>query len=59
MNGQTTQWVFNLILWVVIEIILNIVGIDDLANYSEFLFEQPVHVEVIANQSISIDRYHN
>lgn len=48
MNGQTTQRVFNLILWVVVEIMLNIVGIDDLATYSEFLFEQPIHVEVIA-----------
>ena len=48
MNGQTTQQVFNLILWVVVEIMLNIVGIDDLATYSEFLFEQPIHVEVIA-----------
>ena len=39
MNGQTTQWVFNLILWAVVEVILNIVGLDDLATYSEFLFE--------------------
>jgi hypothetical protein len=48
MNGQATQWVFNLILWVVVEVILNIVGIDDLATYSEFLFEQPIHVQLIA-----------
>lgn len=47
MNGQTTQWVFNLILWVVVEVILNIVGLDDLATYSEFLFEQPIHIQVI------------
>jgi hypothetical protein len=48
MNGQARQWVFNLILWVVVEVILNVAGIDDLANYSEFLFEQPIHVQVIA-----------
>jgi hypothetical protein len=48
MNGQARQWVFNLILWVVVEVILNIAGIDDLASYSEFLFEQPIHVQVIA-----------
>ncbi len=48
MNGQTRHWVFNLILWVVVEVILNVAGIDDLASYSEFLFEQPVHVQVIA-----------
>jgi hypothetical protein len=48
MNGQARQWVFNLIIWVVIEVILNIVGIDDLASYSEFLFERSIHVQVIA-----------
>jgi hypothetical protein len=53
MNGQTTQWVFNLILWVAIEIILNIVGIDDLADYSEFLFEHPVHVQVMVKNEIA------
>jgi hypothetical protein len=53
MNGQTTQWVFNLIFWIVVEIILNIVGIDDLADYSEFLFEQPVHVQVIAKNDLA------
>jgi hypothetical protein len=53
MNGQARQWVFNLILWVVVEVILNIAGIDDLASYSEFLFEQPIHVQVIAKNDIT------
>jgi hypothetical protein len=53
MNGQTTSWVFNLILWVAIEIILNVTGIDDLADYSEFLFEHPVHVQVISRDSVT------
>jgi hypothetical protein len=48
MNGQARQWVFNLILWVIVEVVLTIVGIDDLASYSEFLFEQPIHIQVIA-----------
>ncbi len=48
MNGQARHWVFNLILSVVVEIIFTIVGIDDLASYSEFLFEQPIHIQVIA-----------
>ena len=53
MNGQTTSWVFNLILWVAIEIILNVTGSDDLADYSEFLFEHPVHVQVIGRNWVA------
>jgi hypothetical protein len=53
MNGQTTSWVFKLILWVAIEIIFNITGSDDLADYSEFLFEHPVHVQVISIDSVA------
>jgi hypothetical protein len=53
MNGQTTRWVFNLILWVTIEIILNVTGSDDLADYSEFLFEHPVHVQVVGRDSVA------
>ncbi len=56
MNGQTRKWVFNLILWVVVEIILNIVGIDDLADYSEFLFEHPVHVQIIVKNDLACSR---
>jgi hypothetical protein len=52
MNGQTTSWVFNLILWIAIEIILNVTGSDDLADYSEFLFEHPVHVQVVGRASV-------
>jgi hypothetical protein len=53
MNGQTSNWVFNIILWVAIEIILNLTGIDDLADYSEFLFEHPVHIQVIAQNQVA------
>lgn len=59
MNGQTAQWIFNLILWIAIEMILNIVGIDDLADYSEFLFEQPIHVQLMTEHQNALDRYHN
>ena len=48
MNGQARHWVFNLIFSVVVEVLFTIVGIDDLASYSEFLFEQPIHIQVIA-----------
>ena len=54
MNGrQARQWVFKLVLWFAIEVILNVAGIDDLADYSEFLFEHPIHVQVIAQNRIA------
>jgi hypothetical protein len=34
------------VLWLVIEITLNLVGMDDLVDYSEFLFEHPTVVQL-------------
>ena len=37
---RTIRWkklLFDMSIWLVAEIILNIIGIDDLADYSEFL----------------------
>ena len=31
-------------IWLIAEILLNYIGIDDLADYSEFLFEKPIAV---------------
>ena len=33
------QSLYRVIVWLVAEIILNCVGLDDLADYSEFIFE--------------------
>ena len=52
MNGQTTQWAVKFILWLVIEITLNLVGMDDLVDYSEFLFEHPTIVELWIKQPL-------
>lgn len=30
----------NLTLWLAAEIVLNLTGLDDLSNYSEFIFQQ-------------------
>jgi hypothetical protein len=46
MNGQTRQWAVKFVLWLVVEIILNLVGMDDLVDYSEFLFEHPTVVQI-------------
>ncbi|WP_083305126.1 hypothetical protein [Moorena producens] len=32
----------KIIVWLITEIILNVLGIDDLADYSEFIFEKQV-----------------
>ena len=34
------QSLYRVIVWLVAEIILNCVGLDDLADYSEFVFER-------------------
>lgn len=34
----------RLLFWIAAEILLNYAGIDDLADYSEFLFERPTTV---------------
>lgn len=36
-----------LFLWIVSEVILNVTGLDDLADYSEFLFDRKLIVFVV------------
>ncbi|MEW6497954.1 MAG: hypothetical protein AB1589_36460 [Cyanobacteriota bacterium] len=36
-------WV-KAVIWLVTEIILNLLGLDNLADYSEFLFEQEIAI---------------
>jgi hypothetical protein len=36
----TKKSVLKIVIWLVAEIILNISGLDDLADYSEFVFEK-------------------
>ncbi len=53
MKVRTTNLVFKLMLWLVVEVVLNLSGFDDLANYSEFLFEHPVVVQICVTHQIS------
>ncbi len=42
-----TQWKkvwVKAAIWLVIEIILNLLGLDNLADYSEFIFEQEITI---------------
>ena len=38
MNLQWHKLLFKLTIWLVAEIVLNLVGLDDMADYSEFIF---------------------
>ena len=40
MNAQWKKGLLRTFVWVAAEILLNCVGIDDLADYSEFIFER-------------------
>jgi hypothetical protein len=42
MSIQWKRLLLKITVWLVIEIILNILGLDNLADYSEFVYEQEV-----------------
>ena len=44
MNRSWRILLFKTTVWLVAEILLNFLGLDDLADYSEFLFEKNVIV---------------
>lgn len=39
----TNKTLIKAMVWVVAEILLNFIGLDDLADYSEFIFERTAH----------------
>ena len=41
----------RILIWMMAEIVLNLVGIDDLADYSEFLFDRPI-TEIVRPQKM-------
>ena len=46
-RAMKTQWkklCFKATFWLVTEIVLNLIGLDNLADYSEFIFDQEVLV---------------
>ena len=40
MNIQWHKLLYKLTIWLVVEIVLNLMGLDDMADYSEFIFGQ-------------------
>lgn len=43
---------YRLLIWVVAEVVFSMLGVDDLADYSEFLLERSTHV--LAVQEIAV-----
>ncbi|NEO41679.1 MAG: hypothetical protein F6J90_37315 [Moorea sp. SIOASIH] len=48
----------KIIVWLITEIILNLLGIDDLADYSEFIFEKQV-INLNSSQLSAVSRQLN
>ena len=44
----TNKTLIKAMVWVIAEILLNFIGLDDLADYSEFIFERTAHRPRIA-----------
>lgn len=47
------RWV-KVTIWLAIEIILNLLGLDNLADYSEFIFEQEMAIATSQPQMIAL-----
>ena len=49
LSNKAQHWhdglLFRIAFWIIAEILLNCAGFDDLADYSEFLFEKPIPVK--------------
>ena len=52
MKTQLKKGLFRTFVWVAAEILLNCLGIDDLADYSEFVFERHVSELAFERQAI-------
>ncbi|HEY9635306.1 MAG TPA: hypothetical protein V6D14_18025 [Coleofasciculaceae cyanobacterium] len=51
------RWV-KVTFWLVTEIILNLVGLDNLADYSEFIFEQELAITTNQHQITAVALLH-
>ncbi len=46
MNARCKSRIFNTLFWFATEILLNVTGFDNLADYSEFIFENHSEIEM-------------
>lgn len=50
MNAQWRKVIIRLSIWLIAEIVLTCLGIDDLADYSEYLYERNLIVLSIVSE---------
>lgn len=54
MQVKSRQLLFKLSIWIATEIILGYVGLDDLADYSEYLKEQVVNSQLVMSTTARV-----
>ena len=54
MKVQWQKMVVKITVWVVAEIILNLIGLDNVAEYTEFVFEQDMVILTDLYQTVII-----
>lgn len=54
MKVQWQKMVVKITVWVVAEIILNLIGLDNVADYTEFVFEQDMVILTDLYQTVII-----
>ncbi|WP_299487214.1 hypothetical protein [Acaryochloris sp. IP29b_bin.137] len=57
MTIRWQQLLVSLVLWLIAEIFLNLAGIDDLADYSEYLFDRHAVAVGVGTQLILSPRH--
>ena len=41
-SGHANKLIAKIVIWLAAEILLSFLGLDDLADYSEFVYERPI-----------------
>ena len=44
MNIEWEKIIFKIVFWLAVEVVLNLIGIDDLADYSEFVLTPKIMI---------------
>ena len=57
--GYLNHPVFKILIWMAAEILLNFIGLDDLADYGEFIFERKVHIPETLMVESAIENHAN
>ena len=53
MSRLNNKLIFKVVIWLATEILFNLVGIDDLADYSEYVFENNFDKNAVSLQILT------